>query len=95
MRHAVVRRQNATILGSCLGAGDENSGSHFAGDGEEDHAVAGSGDHWDFRPLTEAARRATEVSGEEKAKADRSCTIKTGRLDKLTTALSSTLFSTP
>ena len=28
------------------GAGDENTGSDFAGDGEEDHVVAGGGDTW-------------------------------------------------
>jgi hypothetical protein len=27
------------------GAGDENTGSDFAGDGEEDHVVAGGGDY--------------------------------------------------
>ena len=32
------------------GAGDESTGSDFAGDGEEDHVVAGGGDSWHQRP---------------------------------------------
>src|SRR6202041_3699791 len=31
------------------GAGDESTGSDFAGSSEEDHVVAGGGDHWHQR----------------------------------------------
>jgi hypothetical protein len=31
--HPAVRRQNATMLGNRLGAGDESAGIDFAGDG--------------------------------------------------------------
>jgi len=44
------RRQNATILGSRLGAGDEGTGSDFTSDGETDHVVAGCGDSGDDGP---------------------------------------------
>jgi len=37
-----------------LGAGDESTGSNIAGDGEEDHLVAGSGDHRHQRPADAA-----------------------------------------
>ena len=36
------------------GADDEGTGSDFAGAGEEDHVVAGGGDHRDQRPADEA-----------------------------------------
>ena len=40
------------------GAGHESAGSDFAGSGEEDHMVAGSGDHRDQRPCDASLARA-------------------------------------
>ena len=39
------------------GAGDEGTGSDFAGAGEEDHVVASGGDHRDQRPADAALAR--------------------------------------
>src|ERR1700719_225546 len=41
-RHGTYRERG-------LGAGDENTGSDFASDGQEDYVVAGGGDHRDQR----------------------------------------------
>lgn len=43
------RRQDGEIPGRRLGAGDESSRGYIAGDGEEDHLVAGGGDPGDFQ----------------------------------------------
>src|ERR1039457_3691362 len=40
------------------GAGDEGTGSDFAGHGEEDHVVASGRDYWDQRPADAALARA-------------------------------------
>jgi hypothetical protein len=41
-------REHGEVSKGRGGAGDEGAGSDFAGDGEEDHVVAGGGDFVDF-----------------------------------------------
>jgi hypothetical protein len=43
-------RRHGLLLEGHHGAGDEGTGSDFAGDGEEDYLVAGGGDHRHQRP---------------------------------------------
>jgi hypothetical protein len=50
------------------GAGDESTGSHFAGHGEEDHVVVRSGDHRHQRPADAALARAILTQGNYGAK---------------------------
>src|ERR1700745_235467 len=45
------------------GAGDESTGCDVAGDGEEDHLVAGGGDPWDQRPAHAALAGALRRRG--------------------------------
>jgi hypothetical protein len=45
------------------GAGDEGTGSDVAGDGEEDHVVAGGGDYRHQRPAHAALAGALEEFG--------------------------------
>src|SRR6201997_205433 len=45
------------------GAGDESTGCDVAGDGEEDHVVAGGGDSWDQRPAHAAVAGALRGTG--------------------------------
>src|SRR5271165_2411377 len=44
------------------GAGDESTGSDLAGDGEEDHLVAGGRDHRHQRPVDGVGTSATKSS---------------------------------
>src|SRR5258708_39393050 len=46
-----------------LGAGDENTGSHFASDGQAHHVVAGGGDHRDQRAADAALAPAIREVG--------------------------------
>src|SRR5437660_3622956 len=45
------------------GAGNESTGRDIAGDGKEDHLVAGGGDPWDQRPAHAAVARALRRRG--------------------------------
>src|SRR6266496_1477362 len=49
------------------GAGHESTGRDVAGDGEEDHLVAGGGDPWDQRPAHAALARALRRRGLQRA----------------------------
>src|SRR5260370_8296227 len=49
------------------GAGNESTGRDVAGDGKEDHLVAGSGDPWDQRPAHAALARALRRTGLQRA----------------------------
>jgi hypothetical protein len=44
------------------GAGDENTGSHFAGHGEEDHVVVGGGEFRHLRPADAALAPMTRLA---------------------------------
>src|SRR6266478_3092033 len=59
-------RGHALLHAGRDGADDEGTGSDFAGHGEADHVVAGSGDYRDQRPADAAlagARRRVRVPG--------------------------------
>ena len=55
-----ARRGHEALPGSRDGAGNEDTGSNLAGDGEADYVVAGSGDHRDQRPADAAMERSEE-----------------------------------
>jgi hypothetical protein len=49
------------LYGGCHGAGHESNRSDFASDCQEDHLVAGSGNHWHQRPADGAPVAALRV----------------------------------